>query len=63
MDFQFTETQEAFLKEVRGLEPFVLWGPSEQLLAEEVAKASGGAARVAPATTTADSPIARGHPS
>ena len=44
----------AFLKEVRGLEPFVLWGGSEQSLAEEVAKASGGAARVAPATTIAD---------
>jgi lipopolysaccharide heptosyltransferase I len=44
----------AFLKEVRGLEPFVLWGPSEQSLAEDVVTTSGGAARVAPATTTAD---------
>ena len=44
----------AFLKEVRGLEPFVLWGPSEQSLAEDVVTSSGGAARVAPATTTAD---------
>ena len=44
----------AFLKEVRGLEPFVLWGPSEQSLAEDVVATSGGAARVAPATTMAD---------
>jgi heptosyltransferase-1 len=44
----------AFLKEVRGLEPFVLWGPSEQSLAEDVVTTSGGAARVAPATTMAD---------
>ena len=44
----------AFLKEVRGFEPFVLWGPSEQSLAEDVVTTSGGAARVAPATTTAD---------
>jgi lipopolysaccharide heptosyltransferase I len=44
----------AFLKEVRELEPFVLWGPSEQSLAEDVVRASGGAAQVAPATTTAD---------
>jgi lipopolysaccharide heptosyltransferase I len=43
-----------FLKEVRGIDPFVLWGPSEQSLAEDVVRASGGAARVAPATTTAD---------
>jgi lipopolysaccharide heptosyltransferase I len=44
----------AFLRDVRGLEPFVLWGPSEQSLAEDVVRTSGGAARVAPATTTAD---------
>ena len=44
----------AFLKEVRGLAPFVLWGPGEQSLAQEVVDASAGAARVAPATTTAD---------
>jgi lipopolysaccharide heptosyltransferase I len=44
----------AFLKEVRTVEPFVLWGPSEQPLAEEVVRTSGGAARVAPATTIAD---------
>jgi lipopolysaccharide heptosyltransferase I len=44
----------AFLEEVRGFEPFVLWGPAEQGLAQEVVDASGGAARVAPATTAAD---------
>ena len=44
----------SFLKEVRGLEPFVLWGPAEQSLAEDVVRTSGGAARVAPATTFAD---------
>jgi lipopolysaccharide heptosyltransferase I len=44
----------AFLEEVRGFEPVVLWGPAEQGLAQEVADASGGAARVAPATTIAD---------
>ena len=44
----------AFLKEVRGLDPFVLWGPAEQALAAEVVDASAGAAKVVPATTTAD---------
>jgi lipopolysaccharide heptosyltransferase I len=44
----------AFLREVRGLSPFVLWGPGEQQLAQTVVESSGGAARVAPATTTAD---------
>jgi lipopolysaccharide heptosyltransferase I len=44
----------AFLKEVRGLEPFVLWGPGEEGLARVVAEASGGAARLAPPTGLAD---------
>lgn len=44
----------AFLKDVRGLEPFVLWGPGEEGLARAVADASGGAARVAPATRLPD---------
>jgi heptosyltransferase I len=44
----------AFLSEVRGFEPFVLWGPGEQALAAEVVAASGGLARFTPATTTAD---------
>jgi heptosyltransferase-1 len=44
----------AFLREVRGLVPFVLWGPGERPLAEAVIASSGGAARLAPATTLAD---------
>lgn len=44
----------AFLKDVRGLVPFVLWGPGERPLAEAVIASSGGAARLAPATTLAD---------
>ena len=44
----------AFLKEVRGFEPFVLWGPQEQTLAQDVVDSSGGAARVAPATSMSD---------
>jgi ADP-heptose:LPS heptosyltransferase len=44
----------AFLREVRGITPVVLWGPDERTLAEEVAAASSGAAILAPATTTAD---------
>ena len=44
----------AFVREVRGLQPFVLWGPAERALAEEVVESSGGVARLAPATTTAD---------
>jgi heptosyltransferase I len=44
----------AFVREVRGLRPFVLWGPSEETLAREVVAASGNAAQVAPATTMAD---------
>jgi lipopolysaccharide heptosyltransferase I len=44
----------AFVREVRGLVPFVLWGPAEASLAGEVVAASSHAARVAPATTIAD---------
>jgi heptosyltransferase I len=43
-----------FLRDVRGLPCFVLWGPGEAPLAQEVIDASGGAARLAPPTTTAD---------
>ena len=44
----------AFLHEVRGLRPYVLWGPAERALAEDVVRASGGVARLAPATTVTD---------
>ena len=44
----------AFLKEVRGLEPFVLWGPGEEPLARAVVEASHGAARLAPLTRLQD---------
>ena len=44
----------AFLRDVRGLQPFVLWGPGEETLAASVVEASGGAAQVAPPTTIAD---------
>ena len=44
----------AFLKEVRGLEPFVLWGPGELSLARAVVEESNGAARIAPPTELAD---------
>ena len=44
----------AFLRDVRGLAPYVLWGPGEAPLAQEVIDASAGAARLAPPTTTAD---------
>jgi lipopolysaccharide heptosyltransferase I len=44
----------AFLADVRGLQPVVLWGPGEEGLARAVAGASGGAARVAPATAIRD---------
>jgi lipopolysaccharide heptosyltransferase I len=44
----------AFLHEVRGLVPYVLWGPGEAALAQEVIDASSGAARLAPPTSTAD---------
>ena len=44
----------AFLREVRGLPSFVLWGPGEEGLAGAVVETSGGAARVAPATGIPD---------
>lgn len=44
----------AFLKDVRGLVPFVLWGPGEEPLAERVIESSNGAARLAPPTRLAD---------
>jgi heptosyltransferase-1 len=44
----------AFLRDVRGLAPFVLWGPGEEALARAVVHASSGAARLAPATTLTD---------
>jgi lipopolysaccharide heptosyltransferase I len=44
----------AFLREVRGLTSFVLWGPGEEGLAGAVVETSGGAARVAPPTRLAD---------
>jgi heptosyltransferase I len=44
----------AFMREIRGLSSIVLWGPGEQPLAQAVVDASGGAARLAPATEIAD---------
>jgi len=44
----------AFLREVRGLPSFVLWGPGEEGLAGAVVETSSGAARVAPPTRIAD---------
>jgi lipopolysaccharide heptosyltransferase I len=44
----------AFLREVRGFAPFVLWGPGEESLARDVVSASNGAARVAPSTGLPD---------
>lgn len=44
----------AFLREVRGLTSFVVWGPGEEGLAGAVVETSGGAARVAPPTRLAD---------
>jgi heptosyltransferase I len=44
----------AFLHDVRGMSSVVLWGPGEQELAQQVADASNGSARVAPATEIAD---------
>jgi lipopolysaccharide heptosyltransferase I len=44
----------AFLRDVRGLPSYVLWGPGEAPLAQAVIDASGGAARLAPPTTTVD---------
>lgn len=44
----------AFLRDVRGYAPFILWGPGEEELAKSVVECSSGAARMAPATTLAD---------
>ena len=44
----------AFLRDVRGLPSFVLWGPGEEGLAGAVVEASAGAARVAPPTGIPD---------
>jgi heptosyltransferase-1 len=44
----------SFIKEVRGLSSFVLWGPGEEGLAGAVVEASGGAARIAPRTGLPD---------
>lgn len=44
----------AFLRDVRGFAPFVLWGPGEERLAQSIVEASSGAARVAPETRLAD---------
>jgi heptosyltransferase I len=44
----------AFLREVRGMQPYVLWGPDERELAETVVEASRGVARLSPPTSTAD---------
>jgi lipopolysaccharide heptosyltransferase I len=43
-----------FLRDVRGLESIVLWGPGEGALARTVVQASMGAAHIAPATTISD---------
>ena len=44
----------AFLRDVRGLVPFVLWGPGEEGTARVVVESSNGAARLAPRTALAD---------
>ena len=44
----------AFLREIRGMASFVLWGPGEEMLARTVVAMSSGAARVAPATQIPD---------
>ncbi len=44
----------AFLREVRGYVPFVLWGPGEEAVASAVVDASAGSARLAPPTRLAD---------
>ena len=44
----------AFLRDIRGLRSYVLWGPGEAPLAQAVIDASQGAARLAPPTTIAD---------
>ena len=43
-----------FLRDVRGLATYVLWGPGEAPLAQQVIDASDGAARLAPPTTLGD---------
>ena len=43
-----------FVRDVRALTPFVLWGPGEQDLAAAVVRASAGAARLAPPTAIGD---------
>ncbi len=44
----------AFIRDVRQLPSFVLWGPGEEDLARSVVAASSGAARMAPPTTLND---------
>jgi lipopolysaccharide heptosyltransferase I len=44
----------SFLRDVRGLVPFVLWGPDEEGMARAVVGSSNGAARLAPRTSIAD---------
>ena len=44
----------AFLRDVRGYLPFVLWGPGEEALARAVVDASDGSARLAPPTRLVD---------
>lgn len=44
----------SFLSEVRGLVPFVLWGPGERAIAEAVIESSGGVAQLAPETSLPD---------
>jgi heptosyltransferase-1 len=44
----------AFLRDVRGLPSFVLWGPGEEGLAGAVVERSNGAARAAPLTRLGD---------
>ncbi|HXG56289.1 MAG TPA: glycosyltransferase family 9 protein [Vicinamibacterales bacterium] len=44
----------AFLREVRGYAPFVLWGPGEEARARAVVDRSSNAARMAPATRLSD---------
>lgn len=43
-----------FLRDVRGIASFVLWGPGEEQLARAVSEASAAAARPAPPTSMAD---------
>jgi lipopolysaccharide heptosyltransferase I len=44
----------AAMRDRLGLRSFVLWGPGEETLAEQVSGASGGAAELAPATAIPD---------